>query len=302
LRAEALVIKGDCVALLDKEQGVALLETAVETGESCGDDHDVGRAATELVYHYAARDTKLAERTFALASAAFKRIGGDVRLESWLANNVGVLRSEQGRLDEARAEFERAVALKTRTLGPDHPDVAVSLANLSVELRVLHRYDEARAVSDRAEQIYRRWIPGDSPAWYMFLANKSHLLCDLGRLDEAETAAHPVLAVIAHRNPPHLGDLLTDLACVEVARSTTADAVGYLERTLAAQADDSPLRKAETQFRLAVALQKSGRNPRRAASLARTALATYGALPAFTRERAEVATWVDRQHRNLWND
>jgi tetratricopeptide (TPR) repeat protein len=209
-----------------------------------------------------------------------------------LANNLGNLHAWQGKVEEATSDFERAVALKAKALGADHPDVGDSSHNLSVVLRMRGRLSEALAASDRGA-IGLRWeseIPGSD----FHFANRSAIFRRLGRFAEAQSAADIVLSRREKWPRGYQSDILGELACIKVARSSPAEAIAYLEEVLRAQARNPvlPALHAETQFRLAVALAKVNHRSVRAVSLARTALATYSALPQFARDRREVDTWL----------
>ncbi len=75
------------------------------------------------------------------------------------ANNLGELYRLQGRCAEAEPLYKRALAIKEKVLGPEHPEVATSLSNLglllnySVLLRATNRSDEAERMEARAKAI-----------------------------------------------------------------------------------------------------------------------------------------------------
>ncbi len=78
------------------------------------------------------------------------------------ANNLGELYRLQGRYAEAEPLYKRALAIKEKVLGPEHPEVATSLNNLglllnySVLLRATERSDEAERMEARAKAIRAR--------------------------------------------------------------------------------------------------------------------------------------------------
>jgi hypothetical protein len=57
-------------------------------------------------------------------------------------NNLAVLTQAQGDLARAQPLFERALAIREKVLGPDHPDTARSLDNLAVLLQGTSNNDE----------------------------------------------------------------------------------------------------------------------------------------------------------------
>jgi tetratricopeptide (TPR) repeat protein len=97
-----------------------------------------------------------------------------------------MLRAAQGRPTEAQSLFERALVIRERVLGPEHPETAQSLNNLACLLRDIGH-------SAEAESLFRRAIAiGDDVATR--LSNLACLLRDSGRLAEALTLAEAALA------------------------------------------------------------------------------------------------------------
>jgi hypothetical protein len=293
LRAEALAVKADNLGLIDHARSIPAFEEAIVVGEACGHDMVVAHAATELTIDYAYVDSRLAERSAALARAALERIGGDSRLEGWLANNLGALHLWQGNVQEATVDTEQAVATKIRVLGADHPDVGRSLSNLSTLLRLRGRLAEALEANDAGSRAFGTW-DSESLIWNMHLAHRSAILCGLGRLDEAQAIADLLFRARDKWARGDEGDLLGELSCIKVARGSTADAIAHLEDTLSAQrrAQTSRWQLAETQFQLALALAKQTGRSSRSEKLAQAALTIYSGLPDFSWQRQEVQGWL----------
>ena len=68
-------------------------------------------------------------------------------------NNLAVLYKIQGRFADAEPLYKRALAIKEKAFGPDHPDVAISLSNLAELYRVQGRYADAAPLNQRALAI-----------------------------------------------------------------------------------------------------------------------------------------------------
>ena len=68
-------------------------------------------------------------------------------------NGLGELYRRQRRLEDAERMFTRSLALKEEALGPDHPDVATTLANLGLVYLAEGRDEEAVPVLERALTI-----------------------------------------------------------------------------------------------------------------------------------------------------
>ena len=59
----------------------------------------------------------------------------------------------QGRYAEAEPLLQRALAIREKALGPDHPDVAEVLEHLAKLYDQTGRSEEAKKLSERARQI-----------------------------------------------------------------------------------------------------------------------------------------------------
>src|SRR5438552_13373728 len=60
---------------------------------------------------------------------------------------------KQGRYAEAEPLFESAQAIREKALGPDHPDVAISLNNTAICYQVQGRFTDAELAFTRALKI-----------------------------------------------------------------------------------------------------------------------------------------------------
>jgi serine/threonine-protein kinase len=102
-----------------------------------------------------------AQTALALASAAYP--ADDLRLTDVLYTTAGVL-LRLSRFDEGRVLAARRVEIEERVLGPNHPDVAHSLASLGeIDSNSEAHHDDARAELNRALVIYERALGPDTP-------------------------------------------------------------------------------------------------------------------------------------------
>jgi tetratricopeptide (TPR) repeat protein len=297
VEAEALLLKGMAQVQKSHKEAVAPLERAVETGERCGHDRVVAAAMGDLVFAHAYDSWPEAERWAKLGAAVLQRMGGDPILESWLANDLGVVRWEQGRWEDARQEFERAIALKKRALAPDNPDIAGSQANLISILGKLRRFDEAESVAESALAIDRKWMASDSLLLAIALTNQGEVLLEMKRYADSAAAYREAWAITAAKmaaSNPLRFEPLYGLAAVSLARGDAADAVSKLEQVVAGwqRLDALPVDLARARFKLALALEAAHRDPARARDLARQASAAYASQPSFEAQRREVEAWL----------
>jgi tetratricopeptide (TPR) repeat protein len=86
----------------------------------------------------------------------------------------------------AQPPYARALALRKRVLGPDHPDVATSLNNLAALYRGQGRYDQAEPLYQQALALRERVLGADHPDIVTSLNNLAVLYQAQGRYGEAE--------------------------------------------------------------------------------------------------------------------
>jgi len=84
----------------------------------------------------------------------------------WL-NNIAVVRERRGDLKEAAELHRQALTLRTNVFGPDHPDVAASLAHLA---RVLLKQGNAVEAQSLAQACLDFWERKDADDWRTFNA------------------------------------------------------------------------------------------------------------------------------------
>jgi tetratricopeptide (TPR) repeat protein len=86
-----------------------------------------------------------------------------------------------GRYAEAEPLYQRAIGITEKTLGPDHPDLAIKLDNLAALYRATGRYAEAEPLLRRAVAILEKRLPPDHPDLMISLENYASLLDHLIR-------------------------------------------------------------------------------------------------------------------------
>ena len=68
-------------------------------------------------------------------------------------NNLAGLYRDQGKYAQAEPLYQRALAIREKALGPEHPDTATSLENYALLLRKTGRSAEAAKLEARAKAI-----------------------------------------------------------------------------------------------------------------------------------------------------
>ncbi len=185
------------------------------------DELVVELAAVEIyVAGYIEHDMTRARRWINQAQVFLERIGGHDLLRAWVLNNIGVVLDANEDHEGAATQFFQALRIKERVLGKDHPDVALTLANLADTLRALGRLDEALDDINRGIEILERTLGTSYPQLVLQLVNRAEILNQLGRFNEGRRDAERAIAIqdargrSAHRE--HL--------CARVARRGAARA------------------------------------------------------------------------------
>ena len=68
-------------------------------------------------------------------------------------NHLAILYNHQGKHAEAESLFKRALTIREKSLGPEHPKVAATLENYAALLWAMERPEEAEQFAARAKAI-----------------------------------------------------------------------------------------------------------------------------------------------------
>ena len=117
-------------------------------------------------------------------------------------NNLALLLSETGDVNEAEALYREALAIRRQVFGDEHPAVATGLKNLALLLMRREAFADAEALYREALAIGRR-LPGNEHHLANTLNNFAALLATLGRYDEAEPLCREGLAIREAKGPDH---------------------------------------------------------------------------------------------------
>jgi len=129
-----------------------------------------------------------------------------------LLNQAGCYLSERARFSEAERLFQRALAIRERVLGPDHPDVAESLNDLAALYCHQGKYKEAEPLSQRALAITEKARGPEHPHVAIRLNNLAALYNEEGKYAEAEPIYQRALAIREKTLGPDHPDVATSLS------------------------------------------------------------------------------------------
>jgi len=142
----------------------------------------------------------------------------------------------EGKYAEAIPLAERALAIREKALGPEHPSVAAALNNLALLYESQGRYAQAEPLYKRALAIYEKALGPQHPDIASSLNNLAALYWAQGRYAQAEPLLKRSLAILETAlgpEHPHVATALNNLAELCRAQGRTAEAGPLYKRALA---------------------------------------------------------------------
>jgi tetratricopeptide (TPR) repeat protein len=172
---------------------------------------------------------------------------------------------QKGRYAEAQHLYERALAIRRRVLGDDHPHTAHSYQDLATNLDAQERYGEAQPLHERALAIARQALGEGHPYTAAIYNNVASNLDERGRSGEAQPLHERALAIwrqsLGEDHPDTAGGYNNLAHCLS-AQGHYAEAKPLYERALAicrkAFGEDHP-RTATSYTNLAGILHQQGK-------------------------------------------
>ena len=153
-----------------------------------------------------------------------------------LANESGSYLRERGAYAEAETLLARALAIRERTLGPDHHEYAVTLNNLAGVMWHQGRYAEAERLFVRALDVLERALGSDHHDVASGRNNLGIVYAELGRYADAEALHVKALESQERtlgRDHPDIAHSLTNLALMYRQQGRGAEAEPLFVRALA---------------------------------------------------------------------
>ncbi len=143
----------------------------------------------------------------------------------------------EGRLDEALALFERALAIRERAFGPDHLLTAESLGVLGGALMETGHLARARPLLERVLRILERELGPDDPAVARTLSTLVGVLGEQGLYTEAIPLAERAHRIAVERlgpDAPFTAFCAMNLGYARLVQGRSDEARQYLEHAVAA--------------------------------------------------------------------
>ncbi|PKU31225.1 kinesin light chain 4 isoform x1 [Limosa lapponica baueri] len=143
-------------------------------------------------------------------------------------NNLAVLYGKRGKYKEAEPLCKRALEIREKVLGKDHPDVAKQLNNLALLCQNQGKYDEVEYYYCRALEIYESCLGPDDPNVAKTKNNLASCYLKQGKYKDAEVLYKEILTR-AHVKEFGSVDGLYSRSCWGWGRSKHRDSAPYAE-------------------------------------------------------------------------
>ena len=202
-----------------------------------GLDADLGWAlinAGNLARHQG--NWELANGHLTEAHGLFERLfAGPHPRRATVANHLGLLVQEMGKLKEAEVWFRESLEMRRTVFGDEHTAVAQARNNLARVLRRAEKLDEAEALFEEALAVYRDLLPAEHRDLAPVLGNLGELHLRRGESERAQAYFEEALAIYRH----HFGDshryvavMLNNLASAATELGELKEAAGLQEQAV----------------------------------------------------------------------
>ena len=212
---------------------ISLLPATVAYGQSSAEFSPLYQQALQLYRAGQHSDaTSVAERALAIA----ERQGAEQLNTASALNLLGLLYAAQGRYADAEPVYKRALALREKALGLEHPSVGTSLNNLAELYRLQGRLAEAEPLYKRDLAILEKTVGSHHQDVATSLNNLGLLLQKQQRVAEAETSFSRALTIKEKALGPEHAEvavILNNLAELYRSQSRFAETAPLHQRTLA---------------------------------------------------------------------
>jgi tetratricopeptide (TPR) repeat protein len=179
----ALLLLGDLQTKRRKVSEAKLhLREALRRADVAGDDATRVEALTQLMrVSYLEHDLDGGEALAADARAALDRLGSSPLLEADFYLHYGSLALARGDNENAGEYHRRALEIREALLGADHPEVAISLTNVSNALRAQGQHQQSEQMARKALVIFQAQLGAGHPYTAASHNNLGNSLLEQGR-------------------------------------------------------------------------------------------------------------------------
>jgi len=154
-----------------------------------------------------AQAEKEAERELLAEYRAAERNNPDSLAMAGTLYRLAILRRQQGALAESERLYLRALAIREKAQGPNHPDVAVILNNLAGLKAAEGNYDAAQPLLERTLAIRETALGSDDVLTAESLNNLALLYAAQGEAQAAEPLYQRAIAILEKKHGSVKGEL-----------------------------------------------------------------------------------------------
>jgi len=201
-----------------------------------------------------------------------RELQGQPLVQGKLMNTIGLVYYSLGLYDPAQKLLETALDIRTKALGPDHPDVAATLSDLGAVWWSKGEFAKSKALQEQALMIREKKFGSDSKEVASSLHSLGNLNWSQGNYGEARRLLERALVIREKVLGPEHADVantLNSLGAIAFKEDDLKKAGAIWERTLAIRekvlGPDHPW-LAQTLNNLAITYAYSG-DPKRAVPL-----------------------------------
>jgi tetratricopeptide (TPR) repeat protein/predicted Ser/Thr protein kinase len=215
------------------ELAEATLEKAYESALGQRMVIEAAKASTTLVSMVGYRLERYEDgrRWAKFANASVRAVGTDEALANYFSQ-LGKVPFSEGKYEEARGYWERALAIEERVYGPEDRRVAMSLMHLG---NVANSDEEKRGYYERALAIGEKALGPEHPEVASILNNLGRATLSEGKYEEARGHLYRALGIQERAQGsenPQVACTLTNLGLLLLQQGKYEEARGYLERAL----------------------------------------------------------------------
>ncbi|MGE5186149.1 MAG: tetratricopeptide repeat protein [Acidobacteriota bacterium] len=236
--AEALLELGTLKAKVADLSAPDTLGEAMVTATSAGHSDVAIRAAAARITALSRQPSRfpVADEIgrIAAALAAHASPSAETRVE--LEDAAGLLLQKEGKRDDAKAHYEKALQIATTQLGPDAPATLVTLQSMGSLAAERHKFDEARKLFEQVLAAQERIAGPTHPDYATALENLANVDSETGKVTETKQARERALAIrLAALGPDHpdVAKSYDHLGGFYEETGDHAQAKAYLEKALA---------------------------------------------------------------------
>jgi tetratricopeptide (TPR) repeat protein len=156
---------------------------------------------------------------------------------------LGRAKYEQGEYEEALVLYKKSLAIREKSLPPNHPDLAKSYINIGSVYYSMGEYSKALSSHKKSLAIWQQSLPPNHPDLAMSYNNIGGVYDNMGEYSKALSSHEKALAIREQSLPPNHPDLATSylgIGNVYKNMGEYSKALSYYEKALAIRQQSLP--------------------------------------------------------------